>query len=97
MIAPMTTPPDPELQAAAEEELAQAVTLSWAALAKLAPWGDTYEGFGPNGRPMQFERSYMWQGAPGGDILCEVTAFRGPARYEAGVSASRVIRKPRGG
>jgi hypothetical protein len=93
----MTTPPDPELEAAAEEELGQAMTLAWAALTRLVPWGDTYEGFGPNGRPLVFERSYIWRGDAGGDILCEVTAFRSPARFEAGVSASRVIEKPRDG
>jgi hypothetical protein len=85
---------DPELLAAAEEELTAAVTLSWAALAKLVPWGDTYEGFGPAGGTLEFERSYIWRDQPGGDILCEVTAFRGPSRYDKGVRASRVIPKP---
>ncbi|HEX4097673.1 MAG TPA: hypothetical protein VHX64_13165 [Caulobacteraceae bacterium] len=88
------TAPDPELQAAAEEELAAAATLSWAALAKLAPWGDTYEGFGPAGGALEFERSYIWRDQAGGDILCEVVAYRGPSRYDKGVRASRVIAKP---
>ena len=86
--------PDPELEAAAEEELAAATTLTWRALAKLAPWGDTYEGFGPSGGAVEFERSYIWKDAPGGDILCEVTAFRGPSRYDRGVRRSRIIKKP---
>jgi hypothetical protein len=92
---PMDTPNDAELAAAAEEELKHALTLTWAALAKLVPWGDAYEGFGPSGGALTFERSYIWRGSPGGDILCEVTAYREPQAYEAGARASRVIRKPR--
>ena len=90
------TPPssfDPELQAAAEEELA-AATLKWAELARLVPWGDTYEGFGPAGGALLFERGYIWKAEAGGDILCEVVAYRGASRYDAGVRLSRVIRKP---
>ena len=90
----MTQTPDPELQAAAEEELAAACTLKWAELAKLIPWGDTYEGFGPAGGTLIFERGYLWKGEGGGDILCEVVAYRGASRYEAGVRLSRVIGKP---
>jgi hypothetical protein len=85
---------DPELEAAAEEELAAATTLTWRALAKLVPWGDTYEGFGPVGGALHFERGYIWLDAPGGDILCEVTAFRGASRYDRGVRRSRIISKP---
>jgi hypothetical protein len=85
---------DPELEAAAEEELAAAATLSWRELARLVPWGDTYEGFGPAGGPLEFERGYIWREAEGGDILCEVTAFRGASRYDDGVRRSRVIQKP---
>ena len=90
----MTETPDPELQAAAEEELKAALTLGWRELARLAPWGDSYEGFGPAGGAMTFERSYLWRDQPGGDLLCEVTVFRGPSRYERGVRLSQVIRKP---
>lgn len=93
----MDPAPDPELEAAAEEELAAAVTLTWRALAKLTPWGDTYDGFGPAGGTLSFERSYIWKDAEGGDILCEVTAFRGPSRYDRGVRRSRVITRPGGG
>ena len=85
--------PDLELEAAADEELAAATTLSWRALADLVPWGDSYEGFGPAGGTLVFERSYIWKDAPGGDILCEVTAFRGPSRYERGARRSKVIAK----
>ena len=86
--------PDPELEAAAEEELAAATTLTWRALSGLVPWGDTYEGFGPAGGTLEFERSYIWKDAPDGDILCEVTAFRGPSRYHRGARRSRVIPRP---
>ena len=92
--AALTAIPDPELEAAAEEELAAATTLTWRALAKLVPWGDTYEGFGPAGGTLEFERSYIWKDAPDGDILCEVTAFRGPSRYDRGARRSRVIKRP---
>jgi hypothetical protein len=88
--------PDPELEAAAEEELAMAATLNWRALAGLVPWGDTYEGFGPAGGTLLFERGYIWKDAPGGDILCEVTAFRGASRYDRGARRSRVIERPAG-
>lgn len=87
--------PDPELEAAANEELAHALALSWRELSRLIPWGDAFDGFGPNGGAITFERSYIWKDTVGGDILCEVQAFRGPSRYEAGARASRVIRKPR--
>ena len=63
----MAATPDPELEAAAVEELAQAVRLKWAELAKLVPYGDTYEGFGPAGGALEFERSYIWRAQPGGD------------------------------
>jgi hypothetical protein len=85
---------DPELDAAAEEELALAIAFTWRDLAALAPWGDSYEGFGPEGGPMIFERSYLWDGDEGGDILCEVTAFRGASRYDRGVRKARIIRRP---
>ncbi len=93
-----TPPPDadPELAAAAEEEMRAAATLRWAELAKLVPWGDTYEGFGPAGGTLLFERGYIWKAEAGGDILCEVVAYRGASRYDNGVRLSRVIPKPRG-
>ena len=90
----MDTALDPELQAAAEEELKAALTLSWTALSRLVPWGDTFDAFGPAGGALYLERGYLWQGEPGGDILCEVTAFRGPSRYDRGVKLSAVISKP---
>lgn len=91
----MTVTTDPELEAAAVEELAHATRLTWAELVKLVPWGDTYEGYGPSGGEIEFERNYIWRDVPGGDILCEVTAYRGLARYERGARVSQVIAKPR--
>jgi len=85
---------DPELEAAADEELVAATTLTWRALDKLVPWGDTYEGFGPAGGALEFERGYIWKDLPDGDILCEVVAFRGASRYDRGVRRSRIIKKP---
>ena len=90
----MDTTFDPELNAAAAEEMKAALTLSWTALSRLVPWGDTFEAFGPSGGPLSLERGYIWQGEPGGDILCEVVAFRGPSRYDRGVRLSELIRKP---
>jgi hypothetical protein len=90
----MTAKPDPALMAAAEEELAQACTLGWRALASIAPWGDTYEGFAPGGRAVTFERNYLWSGPIGGDILVEVAAYGGETRRDAAAEASLLIRKP---
>jgi hypothetical protein len=87
--------PDAELAAAAEEELTQALAMSWRELARLVPWGDVYDGFGPNGGNVTFERSYLWKDEEGGDILCEITAYRGPSRYDRGARLSRVIRRAR--
>jgi hypothetical protein len=80
------------MDAAAKEELERAVTLGWRAIAKHTPWGDTYEGFTPGGREVCFERTYLWEGDPGGDIRVEVTVYE-PQSYEEGVKAIREIKK----
>lgn len=85
--------PDPLLQAAAEEELRHGCTLGWQALARVAPWGDTYDGFAQGGMPVTFERNYIWVDDPGGDIMVEVVVYLGPSRYDAGARATRIIRK----
>jgi hypothetical protein len=90
----MNRPADPALFAAAEEELAQACTLGWRALASITPWGDTYEGYAPGGRAVTFERNYLWSGPPGGDILVEVAAFGGESRRADAAEVSLLIRKP---
>ena len=83
---------DPVLIAAAEEELAAACTLGWRALSKVTPWGDTFEGFTPDGREVCFERSYLWEAEQGGDIRVEVTVYE-PRSYEEGVRLNRSIRR----
>jgi hypothetical protein len=86
---------DPDLLAMAEEELARALSLDWRALARVTPWGDSFEGFSPAGRAVTVERAYLWRDAPQGDILCEVAVFGGQSRYDAGEKVSAVI--PRAG
>ena len=84
---------DPDLMAMAEDELARALSLDWRALAKVTPWGDSFEGISPAGRNVTVERAYIWQSRPGGDILCEVTVFGGESRFDAGEKVSAVIEK----
>ena len=81
---------DEDLAAAAEDELDRALTLGWPALAKITPWGDTFDGFTPDGRDVAFERAYMWEGEPGGDIRVEIMVYE-PKTYEAGVKRVRTI------
>ena len=83
---------DEDMQAAANEELERAVTLGWRAIARHTPWGDTFEGFTPAGREVCFERTYLWEDEPGGDVRVEVTVYE-PQAYEAGVKAVRNIKK----
>jgi hypothetical protein len=83
-----------DLQATAEEELDQALKLSWRQLSSLIPWGDTYVGIAIGGREVEMSRSYIWAEQAGGDILCEVIVYAGETRYEVGGRASRVIPKP---
>lgn len=85
---------DPDLQTMADDELARAVTLSWRDLAKVAPWGDTFEGLSPAGRQVQVERSYVWAGDPGGDILCEVVVYVNAPLYDQGARAGRRVPRP---
>jgi hypothetical protein len=81
-----------DMEAAAKEELERAVTLGWRAIAKHTPWGDTFEGFTPDGRDVCFERTYLWDDEAGGDIRVEVTVYE-PLAYEEGVRAVRKIRR----
>jgi hypothetical protein len=85
---------NPDLQATAEEELEQALKLSWKQLSTLIPWGDTYEGVAIGGREVEMSRNYIWADQEGGDILCEVVVYAGETRYDVGGRASRLIRKP---
>jgi hypothetical protein len=79
-----------DLEAAARDEIERACTLGWRDLAAHTPWGDTYEGFTPQGRGVCFERSYLWEGEPRGDIRVEVVVYP-PKAYEAGVRLTRTI------
>jgi hypothetical protein len=83
---------DEDLAAAAEDELDRALTLGWRELAKVTPWGDTFDGFTPDGRDVCFERAYMWEGDPGFDIRVEITVYE-PRAYEAGVKRVRTIQR----
>lgn len=82
--------PDEDLAAAAEEELARALTLGWRQLVQVTPWGDTFEGVTPGGRDACFERAYMWDTEAGGDIRVEVTVYE-PRAYESGVRRAATI------
>lgn len=79
-----------DLSAAAQDELDRACTLGWRQLAEHTPWGDTFEGFTPAGREVCFERTYLWNGEPGGDIRVEVTVYE-PQDYESGVKLTGAI------
>ena len=60
-----------DLAEAAAEELERACGMTWAELAKVTPWGDTFEGFTPAGRTAEFERNYLWASDAGGDICVD--------------------------
>ncbi|THD70477.1 hypothetical protein [Phenylobacterium sp.] len=79
-----------DLEAAAREELERACTLGWKALAAHTPWGDTFEGFTPEGREVSVERNYLWEHETGGDIRIEVNVYE-PRDHEEGVSLTRTI------
>ena len=79
-----------DLAAAAEDELARALTLGWRQLVEVTPWGDTFDGITPGGRDACFERAYMWDTEAGGDIRVEVTVYE-PRAYEAGVRRTGTI------
>jgi hypothetical protein len=81
-----------DLTEAAQEEIERACTLGWNQLSACMPWGDDFEGFTPGGRPVTFERNYLWDGEPGGDIRVEVVVYE-PRSYEDGVRLAGKIRK----
>lgn len=85
---------DQDLEAAAEEELVQALKMNWRQLAPLVPWGDTFTGVSPANVTIQLSRSYLWAEAPGGDILVEVRAYLDEAHYDYGARRSALIARP---
>ena len=87
---------DPDLLEMARDELDRALRLNWRALAKVTPWGDSFDGISPAGRNVTVETAYIWQAEPGGDILCEVTVFGGESRFDSGEKASSVIAREGG-
>lgn len=91
----MTRTIDPDLVAMAEDELARALTLGWRDLAKVTPWGDSFEGLSPAGREVEVERNYLWADGEGGDILCEVSVTSTVIRREPAAAVSKLIRRPR--
>ena len=86
---------DRDLEALAEEELAQAVDIDWRQMAPLVPWGDTFAGVSPGNLTVQLSRSYLWADRPGGDIVVEVRAYLDEAHYDYGARKTAVIPKPR--
>lgn len=82
-----------ELKDLAHEELGHARTLTWRNLSPILPWGDSYRGFAPSGREVEFERAYLWAHGEGDDILCEVTVRCLPERENCEARASCLIRK----
>jgi hypothetical protein len=84
-----------DLNAAAEDEIERACSLGWRQLANHTPWGDTFEGFTPDGRGVCFERTYLWDQETGGDIRVEVTVYE-PHDYEKGVRLTRSIPREAG-
>ena len=66
----------------------------WRELSAILPWGDAYEGFSPAGRQVTVERSYLWAELAGGDILCEVSVYGGPSRWDEGAQTTGLIRRP---
>jgi hypothetical protein len=92
----MTIAPAEDLEEMARDELTRALTLSWRQLSQIVPWGDAFDGFSPAGRPVTVERAYLWAEAAGGDILCEVSVYGGPTRWEHGARLSAVIARELG-
>jgi hypothetical protein len=78
----------------AEDELLRACSLTWRELSKVTPWGDTYEGFAPSGRPVEVERTYLWADQPGGDVLVEVVVSQNQVLYDQGARRRRTIKAP---
>ena len=89
-----TTADNDELAHLAQEELDSACSLSWPELQKVTPWGDSYRGFAPSGREVEFERRYLWAHDPAGAILVEVEVRCLPERERCGAEARALLSPP---
>ena len=83
-----------DLEAAAEEEIERACELTWSQLAKVAPWGDSYQGITPGGRSATYERGYLWAEGEGSDVLVEVQVYVHPELQDHAARRQRLIRRP---
>lgn len=83
-----------ELKTLAAEELEAACSLSWTELSRITPWGDTYRGFAPSGREVEFERRYLWAHDGGEGVLVEVEVRCCPDREACGAEARRLVSPP---
>lgn len=83
---------DEELAALVEEELDQALAMSWTEVSRVTPWGDSYVGFTASGAEVEIERNYLWEGE-GEAIRVEVSVRPVGARTAEAV-ASVTIPKP---
>ena len=68
--------------------------MSWQELSRITPWGDSYRGFAPSGREVEFERRYLWAHDKGGGVLVEVEVRCCPEREDCGAEARRLILPP---
>ena len=78
-IGPRETPA-PDIEQWASDELCHAAGHDWSELEALAPFADTIDCDPEQGCPYAVVRSYSWAGAPGGDIVCEITVYATPDR-----------------
>ena len=85
---------DPDLEAAAEEEIARACDLSWSQLSRVVPWRGSYEGITPGRRSATYARSYLWAEGEGGDVLVEVQVYVHPELQDHAARRQRLIRRP---
>lgn len=83
-----------DLELFAEDEIGRALSLSWRELARVVPWGDTYDGVSPSNLSVQVERNYLWAAEEGGDIMVEVAVYLDPAHYQYAARRSARIAKP---
>lgn len=83
---------DDELSEMAIEELDAAISLSWAEMKRITPWGDSFPGFAPSGREVEVERRYLWAHEPAGAIAVEVEVR--DARARTGAEARALVSPP---